>query len=651
MADIEYARRAEVKVTIGGHDATEYVTPSLTELSFTDNISGKADDLQITLHDRDGRWSDEWMPSKGMAITADIICHDWEKSGEDIRLPCGSFKVDEVEFSGPPQKVTVKGVTSELVGEFRDTRKNRAWEGTTLFKVLADEAQRNGLKPDIDLGPDGDVPVERMDQRNESDLSYATRIAEERGYTCKTHSGKLVVRDVHALESQEPVVEIPRTGSMYSPSQYSFKSSSAGTAYTGAKVRYTHARKGKTMTAKIKAGKAAEAEDSGKIVVPKEIALDRKADSPKEAARLGKGALAKANKDEDTLSISMMGAPRLVSGVVIILTGFGKFSGRYLIRKAEHKFTTSGYTTSLELSKCRLLPDRMQVLTAERITARDITPAESLAKVIDDKVNSKALQEVAEGFKSVLDAAREGLMAAKLVNEVIESLPAICLHEAQSAAQSLFEQWEWTQRAAEYGRWLQEASSTVFTTAAEYEKYLDEVAAYVIDAGEAVQSLTEEARDYLYDWLMLPDEVALGNLQSWLHGMASGGFDATGGTFIYRTLTSAAADAPKDISRLLSSYQVTAYVGGFIRGARVTVDKCAIKLSGVVGFGVDTARELGYWAKTGEQYASEAASGFTKLTEESFRTYRQMTGKGHDFRVRSGVYLLPNFDGFDFSLE
>ncbi len=53
-ASVTGARRVEVKVTINGHDATGHMDSSLLDLSCTDNPSGKADDLQITLQVRDG---------------------------------------------------------------------------------------------------------------------------------------------------------------------------------------------------------------------------------------------------------------------------------------------------------------------------------------------------------------------------------------------------------------------------------------------------------------------------------------------------------------------------------------------------------------------------------------------------------------------
>lgn len=110
----ELARRVTLQVSINGHDAADAMNPYLLEFSFTDNSHGKADEVQISLHNRDGRWSGPWKPKKGMPVSATIVCHDWEEPGQTLSLPCGGFKIDEIEFNGPPDKVSIKAVSSTL---------------------------------------------------------------------------------------------------------------------------------------------------------------------------------------------------------------------------------------------------------------------------------------------------------------------------------------------------------------------------------------------------------------------------------------------------------------------------------------------------------------------------------------------------------
>ena len=93
----EHARRVRLAVTIGGHDATDALAPSLLSATYTDNAAGKADEVRLDLHDRDGKWLGEWAPKKGTEVSMRILCTDWFGPGQDASLNCGSFKVDEVE--------------------------------------------------------------------------------------------------------------------------------------------------------------------------------------------------------------------------------------------------------------------------------------------------------------------------------------------------------------------------------------------------------------------------------------------------------------------------------------------------------------------------------------------------------------------------
>ena len=64
------ARRAEVEISFDGTDITGDIRPYLRSLSYTDNEEGEADDLQITLQDRDGLWLQSWLTEAVEAAAA-----------------------------------------------------------------------------------------------------------------------------------------------------------------------------------------------------------------------------------------------------------------------------------------------------------------------------------------------------------------------------------------------------------------------------------------------------------------------------------------------------------------------------------------------------------------------------------------------------
>lgn len=340
----DFARRVTLEVSIDGYDVAGAFAPYLLDFSYKDNASGKSDDLQLTLHNRDGKFTGGWMPKKGMEIAASVICQNWEKQGEDLRLPCGSFKIDEVELSGPPDKITIKGVSASLSQGLRDTRKTRAWENVSLQTVVNQIAAENGLTP-VYIGPEH--RFERQDQRNESDISFINRIAGDFGMACKVHNGKLAVYDSEEAEGKDAVCEIPKTGGMYSPKSYSFKISSSDTGYDNAKVSYTDPKTGKTQTAEAQAAKVPPKKDGD----PKTLSLNRRVENADQAIKLAQGKLHKANRKEQTANLEIMGNPGIAAGMNVNLAGFGIFSGKWSVKSASHKISGSGgYSTSLELS-------------------------------------------------------------------------------------------------------------------------------------------------------------------------------------------------------------------------------------------------------------------------------------------------------------
>lgn len=68
-------------------------------------------------------------------------------------------------------------------------------------------------------------------------------------------------------------------------------------------------------------------------------------------AKMAKNALRKANKKENTGSITLFGDPTLVGGVTSNLKNFGAFDNKYIVSKAVHKIS-DGYTVEVDVRKC-----------------------------------------------------------------------------------------------------------------------------------------------------------------------------------------------------------------------------------------------------------------------------------------------------------
>lgn len=114
---------------------------------YTDQAADKSDEVRLSMHDRDDRWLNGWLPLKGSVINASFTCLNWLGPGKNMRLDCGAFKCDEpAEYQGPPNTVSVKAVSAALTNELRETVRTKGWENYSLQGVAAEIAGRHGLE-------------------------------------------------------------------------------------------------------------------------------------------------------------------------------------------------------------------------------------------------------------------------------------------------------------------------------------------------------------------------------------------------------------------------------------------------------------------------------------------------------------------------
>ena len=73
--------------------------------------------------------------SEPKLISASIVQKNWNGTGKDAVLDCGTFELDSVDASGPPTKVKLKGTSIPYTSTMRMCKKSRAWENTDLKTI------------------------------------------------------------------------------------------------------------------------------------------------------------------------------------------------------------------------------------------------------------------------------------------------------------------------------------------------------------------------------------------------------------------------------------------------------------------------------------------------------------------------------------
>jgi phage protein D len=133
---METAGKANIKVIYDGADISEDISASLISLNYTDNVTGKADEVEIKLEDTNGLYSGAWYPAKGSRLTVFI---------NDIN--CGVFSIDEINVSWNPDTVTWRGISALITSKMR-TKNSKGFEGTTLLQIATDIAKNHDLTVD-----------------------------------------------------------------------------------------------------------------------------------------------------------------------------------------------------------------------------------------------------------------------------------------------------------------------------------------------------------------------------------------------------------------------------------------------------------------------------------------------------------------------
>ncbi|MFD0710641.1 phage late control D family protein [Paenibacillus sp. GCM10027626] len=331
-------RRAEIKLIYKGVNISRDIAPFLSSLTYTDNGNGNADDLSITLDDRDNKWRGAWIPKKGDDIKVEIVYHNWLKPNTKNVVKCGTFEVDGLSFKGPPDELTIQALSYPGNSSIKGERRTKSWEKVTLKQIASRIAAAAGYK--LMFSTD-DISYDRLDQTEETDLSFLSSTCDKEGLSLKITNKTLVVFDDRYFESQKAVATIKRgSGNIIS---YSFDLQTIGSTYASCQVSYTTTTKKKKRTIK---GTFHAPGIKGPV-----LKINERVASEAEAIRKARNALRNKNKEAQRGSITLMGDYRLAQGVTVNVAGFGGFDGKYYVESAKHTAGGGNATTQIELRK------------------------------------------------------------------------------------------------------------------------------------------------------------------------------------------------------------------------------------------------------------------------------------------------------------
>ncbi|WP_367298493.1 phage late control D family protein [Hafnia alvei] len=335
-----------------GKDITANIEKRLMSLTLTDNRGFEVDQLDIELDDADGALA---LPRRGVVLTLSL---GWK--GQAL-TPKGQFVVDEIEHSGAPDKLTLRARSAD----FRDTlniQREASYHDKTLGDIVTTIAKRNKLDVALDSTLEK-VKIPHVDQTNESDGSFLTRLAKQEGAVASVKGGKLLfIRQGQGRTASGkpiPAVTIVRGDG----DQHRFGLADRG-AYTGVTASWLNTREPKKKEqvavkrkrkTKSKAKPKEPEAKQGDYLMGTEgnvLVLGHTYANKGNAERAAKAAWQKLQRGVATFSIQLArGRAELYPEMPVKVQGFKAEidSADWLLTTVTHSLSGGGYTTALEL--------------------------------------------------------------------------------------------------------------------------------------------------------------------------------------------------------------------------------------------------------------------------------------------------------------
>ena len=292
-------------------------------------------------------WAELEKPESGAAkhpgfmIEAVYVRENWNSDGKDKVLDCGKFELDAVTADGPPATITMKGTSLPYGTQIRQMLKSKTWESVHLSSVASEIAEAGGMICMFESS--SDPFYARLEQIKTSDIAYLSMLCHDAGISLKVTNGIMVLFDQAEYEKKPPVLDIKR-GSIGKYSKWRLLTGETDTKYTSCRVSYVDPSSGRKIEG------FAYTEDNKKDGKNnQQLEVTAKVNSISEAKTLAEKRLRMQNKHGLTARFTVPGNPELLAGVTVTLTNWGLWSGKYIIKQAQHVIGKSGYTTQIQL--------------------------------------------------------------------------------------------------------------------------------------------------------------------------------------------------------------------------------------------------------------------------------------------------------------
>lgn len=331
----------------------DYIQDRIEDIKVSYYEHGQADDFELTLDNTDKFFSNKVTFKQGDEARISLLYAD--RALQDM----GLFTIDDIIDEAPPSLVRISGLASDTVAKNLRTLKTKGFENTSLERMTRDKAAELGYEL---VFKGEDISINRKEQKEEHDLRFLTRLAEEYGFNFKVQNKTIYFIDKEISEGLGDLL-VPTFDLKGIIQRRSFRYKSFGT-YKKSEVRYQDPVSNEFLKE--------IAEDLG-IDNVQELKATIRAENRAQAKRIAKSKLKLANQGKIAGEIECMGMPELKAPLNVLIQGEGDiYDGTWHIEESHHQYEKRrGYTVRLVGYKLGIEPKNANVMSGQWFTFED----------------------------------------------------------------------------------------------------------------------------------------------------------------------------------------------------------------------------------------------------------------------------------------
>lgn len=315
-------------LTADNKPLNDQILKRIISVTVTDNRANEADQLDIVLDDSDGVLE---LPRRGVKINCQLGFED-----DDLHDK-GDFIVDETEWSGTPDTITIKASSANFKSKIKEA-KSKSYHRKKFGEIAAEIAKNHELTLMM-TDELKQINLNHIDQTNESDLNLLVRISKQNGTEMAVKKDRLLIFKVGSAKTASgkdlPSLTLTRNDG----DQFRYLEQDRESDHTGVSASYHDTAKAKREN--VTAG------TEGKVKKIKGTYANKE-----EADRASKAKMAEIKRQMAKFSITTaFGIPSISTESPVQLEGFKPQADKlkWIVEKATHSYSTSGLTMQLEL--------------------------------------------------------------------------------------------------------------------------------------------------------------------------------------------------------------------------------------------------------------------------------------------------------------